>query len=173
MYIRTCIDMQTHTHQCTFHIHTLSLRNTTPMLMLSSPPTQHAYLMLHLEVLHQVEVGEHADGAQSGVQVWQLEVAKGEVGDSQGLRWGHHSGLRSWGGGEAKPVWAAAKSPQTTFPLGCLNSTPHFPDLANVGSARISPLRGAIGEQSKQWVWFRGCCGCMREAWTLWDWIWK
>lgn len=28
MYIRTCINMRTHTHQCTFHIHTLSLRNT-------------------------------------------------------------------------------------------------------------------------------------------------
>lgn len=47
--------------------------------------------VLHLEVLDQVEVDEHADGGQRGFRVGQLEVAKAEVQKPQGLS-GRHRG---------------------------------------------------------------------------------
>lgn len=38
-----------------------------------------SYHVLHLEVLDQVEVNEHADGGQCGFRVGQVKVAKAEV----------------------------------------------------------------------------------------------
>lgn len=38
-----------------------------------------SYHVLHLEVLDQVEVDEHADGGQRGFRVGQLKVAEAEV----------------------------------------------------------------------------------------------
>lgn len=47
-----------------------------------------SYRVLHLEVLDQVEVDEHADGSQRGFGVRQLKVAEGEVEETQRLgRW--------------------------------------------------------------------------------------
>lgn len=42
-----------------------------------------SYRVLHLEVLDQVEVDEHADGSQRGFGVRQLKVAEGEVEETQ------------------------------------------------------------------------------------------
>lgn len=46
-------------------------------------PSSGSYHVLHLEVLDQVEVNEHADGSQCGFCVGQLKVAKAEVQKSQ------------------------------------------------------------------------------------------
>lgn len=48
-------------------------------------PARHSYLVLHLEVLHEAEVSEHADCAQGRLQVGQLEVTEAELGDLKGL----------------------------------------------------------------------------------------
>lgn len=42
-----------------------------------------SYRVLHLEVLDQVEIDEHADGSQCGFSVRQLEVAEAEVQETQ------------------------------------------------------------------------------------------
>lgn len=54
-------------------------------------PCPGSYHVLHLEVLDQVEVDEHADGGQRGFRVGQLEVAEAEVQKPKGLS-GRHRG---------------------------------------------------------------------------------
>lgn len=94
--------------------------------------------MLHLEVLNQVEVGEHPDGAQRGFQVRQLEVAEAEVGDTQGLGRGHHGRLEE----------GAMREAQLTvlgFTVG--NSTFAFPWEWDTRETLIKEADGG-----------RGCC---------------
>lgn len=52
-----------------------------------------SYLMLHLEVLHKVEVSEHPNCTQCCFHIRQLKVTEAEVSNFKGLgRW-HNSSL--------------------------------------------------------------------------------